>query len=78
MPFVRERTIPTEQPPLVGDLSANFCGEKVLRGQRGGSLPQYSRFFRLEPPILLLNSSFIVLTMLSGPLSRPTNSQKIL
>jgi hypothetical protein len=24
--FVRERTIPTERPPLVGEVSANFCG----------------------------------------------------
>ena len=24
--LVRERTIPTEQPPLVGEVSANFCG----------------------------------------------------
>jgi hypothetical protein len=23
---VREKTIPTEQPPLVGEVSANFCG----------------------------------------------------
>jgi hypothetical protein len=23
---VRKRTIPTEQPPLVGEVSANFCG----------------------------------------------------
>jgi hypothetical protein len=24
--LVRERTIQTEQPPLVGEASANFCG----------------------------------------------------
>jgi hypothetical protein len=24
--WVRERTIPTERPPLVGEVSANFCG----------------------------------------------------
>jgi hypothetical protein len=24
--LVREWTIPTEQPPLVGEVSANFCG----------------------------------------------------
>jgi hypothetical protein len=23
---VRKRTIPTERPPLVGEVSANFCG----------------------------------------------------
>jgi hypothetical protein len=26
MALVRKRTIPTEQPPLVGEVSANFCG----------------------------------------------------
>jgi hypothetical protein len=24
--YVRERTIPTERPPPVGEVSANFCG----------------------------------------------------
>jgi hypothetical protein len=24
--LVRKRTIPTEKPPLVGEVSANFCG----------------------------------------------------
>jgi hypothetical protein len=31
--LVRERTIPTEQPPLVGEVSANVCGYRVSRGQ---------------------------------------------
>jgi hypothetical protein len=26
MAWVRKRTIPTERPPLVGEVSANFCG----------------------------------------------------
>jgi hypothetical protein len=26
--LVRERTIPTEQPPLVGEVSVNFCGKR--------------------------------------------------
>jgi hypothetical protein len=26
MALVRKRTIPTERPPLVGELNANFCG----------------------------------------------------
>jgi hypothetical protein len=26
MALVRERTIPTELPPLVGEVSANYCG----------------------------------------------------
>jgi hypothetical protein len=32
--LVRKRTIPTERPPLVGEVSANFSGQRVLRGQR--------------------------------------------
>jgi hypothetical protein len=32
--LVRKRTIPTERPPLVGEISANLCGWRVLRGQR--------------------------------------------
>jgi hypothetical protein len=31
---VRKRTIPTERPPLVGEVSANLCGQRVLRGER--------------------------------------------
>jgi hypothetical protein len=27
---VRERTIPTERPPLVSEVSANFCGQRVV------------------------------------------------
>jgi hypothetical protein len=30
--IVRERTIPTERKPLVGEVSANFCREKMSRG----------------------------------------------
>jgi hypothetical protein len=29
--WVRERTIPTERPPLVGEVSANFCGWRGLQ-----------------------------------------------
>jgi hypothetical protein len=36
-------------PQLVGEASANFCGERVPRGQRDGSLRPYSRFSRQEP-----------------------------
>jgi hypothetical protein len=35
---VRERTMPIERPPLVGEVSANFCGYRVLRGQHSRSL----------------------------------------
>jgi hypothetical protein len=63
--WVRERTIPTERPPLVGEVSAN------------GSLWPYSRISRLEPLLFLSSSSSTVLTRLSGPRSRPATSLKI-
>jgi hypothetical protein len=49
MVSVRERTMPTERPPLVGEVTANLCGFRVPRGQRDGSLRPYSRFSRQEP-----------------------------
>jgi hypothetical protein len=76
--WVRERTIPTERPPLVGEVSYNFCGWRVPHGQRDGSLLPYSRISRPEPLLFLPSSSSVVLTRLSGPLSRSTTSQKVL
>jgi hypothetical protein len=35
--LVRKRTLPTEWPPLVGEVSANFSGYRVSRGQRNES-----------------------------------------
>jgi predicted RND superfamily exporter protein len=32
--WVRQQTIPTERPPLVGEVSANFSGQRVSRGQQ--------------------------------------------
>jgi hypothetical protein len=49
MVWVHERTIPTERPPLVGEVIANFCGQRVPCGQRDRSLRPYSRFSRQEP-----------------------------
>jgi hypothetical protein len=53
---VHEGTIPTERPPLAGELSANFCGQRVSRGQRDGSLRPSYCFSRLEPLLSLPNS----------------------
>jgi hypothetical protein len=72
MVWVRERTIPTERPPLVGEVSTNFWGSRVPRGQRDGSLRPYSRISRPEPLLFVPSSSSVVLTRLSGPRSRPT------
>jgi hypothetical protein len=41
----KKRTIPTDRS-LIGEVSANFCGYRVPRGQRDGSLRQYSRLSR--------------------------------
>jgi hypothetical protein len=55
--LVRERTIPIERPPLLGDVSTNFCGLKVSRGHCNGSLRPYSRFSR--PIIYFLDNFFL-------------------
>jgi hypothetical protein len=60
--LVRERTTPTEQPPLLSEVSANFFADRgVSRGQRNGSLRQYSRVSRPEPLLFLSSSSSVVL-----------------
>jgi hypothetical protein len=46
--LVRERTMPTERPPLVGEVSVKFCGYRVPRGQRDGSLRPYYRLSGLN------------------------------
>jgi hypothetical protein len=75
--LVREQTIPAQRAPLVGEVSANFCGKRVLRGQCNGSPWPYSRIPRLELLLFLPSSSSIVLTRLSGPRSQTTTFQKI-
>jgi hypothetical protein len=65
------------RPPLVGEVSANFCWWRVPRGQHNGSQRQYSRISRPKPLLFLPSSSSIVLTRLSGPRSRATTSQEI-
>jgi hypothetical protein len=49
----------------------------VPRGQRDGTLRPYSQISIPEPLLFLPSSPSVVLTRLSGPLSRPTASQKI-
>jgi hypothetical protein len=43
--LVRERTIPTERLPLVGEASAYFCGWRVPRGQRDIPTAVFSPFY---------------------------------
>jgi hypothetical protein len=74
--WIRERTIPTERPPLVGEVSANFCAWRVQRGQLDGFLRPYFRISRPESLFSFASSSPVVLESLSGPRSRPTIYQK--
>jgi hypothetical protein len=60
--WVRERTIPTERLRIVSEISANFCGYRVSRCQRDGSLRPYSQLSRPEPLLFLASLSSIVLT----------------
>jgi hypothetical protein len=75
--WVREWTIPTERPLLVGEVSANVCWYRMPCGQSYGSLRPYSRLSRPEPLLFLSNGSSVVLKRLCGSRSRPTTSQKI-
>jgi hypothetical protein len=75
-PVVRKRTIPTEWPPLVDEVSAKFA-DRICRVVRATDPHgRYSRFSRPEP-LCPWNGSSITLMRLSGPRSRPTTSQKI-
>jgi hypothetical protein len=55
----RERTVPTERQPLIGEVSANFCEWKLPRCQRVGyllleslSTPEPLFFFcQVAPPL---------------------------
>jgi hypothetical protein len=51
--------MPTERPPLVGEVIANFCGLRLPRGQRDGSLRPYSRFSRQEPLLFYNHTNFV-------------------
>jgi hypothetical protein len=63
--WVRERTIPTERPPLVKEVGTN------------GSLRQYYWFSGLQPLLFLSSSFSIVFTKLSGSHFRPITSRKV-
>jgi hypothetical protein len=58
--------MPTERPPLVGEVYANSW-RIVPCGQRDGSLRLFSPLSRQEPLLFLPSSSSVVLTRLSGP-----------
>jgi hypothetical protein len=62
VPWVGERTILIERPPLVGEVSASFFGKRVPRDHRDGSLWPYSRLSRPESLLFLPSSSSVLLT----------------
>src|SRR5215510_5488426 len=73
----RERTLPTERPPPVDEVSANLCGYRGVTwsAQRIPTAVNLcfldrSRYFFYS------SSSSVDLTRLSGPRSRPTTTQK--
>jgi hypothetical protein len=76
MALVSERTIPSDR-----SLLAKLVPIFPLKGCRVASaadlLRPYSRLSRPEPLLFLPSSSSIVLTGMSGPLSKPATSQKI-
>jgi hypothetical protein len=74
--WFRERTILTERPPLVDEVSANFCGLGVPRGLRVGSLRLFSRLSCLEPLLFFSSSSSVVLTRLNHPVPDPLLQRK--
>jgi hypothetical protein len=76
--IVRKETIPTERPPLVGEVSANFLRiESVAWSAQRIPMAADLGFLDPEPLLFHSSSSSVVLTRLSGPRSRPTTSQKI-
>ena len=76
--LVREQTIPTERPPPVGEVSANFCGQRGVTwsAQRFPTAVLIS-VFQTGAATYYSSSSSIDLMRLSGPRSRPTTTQKI-
>ena len=77
MALVRKRTIPTERPPPVGEVSANFCGQRGVTWSAQRIPRPLISVFWTEAATFYSSSSSIDLTRLSGPRSRPTTTQKI-
>jgi hypothetical protein len=50
---IRERIIPIERPPIVGEVSANFGDSGVSRSQRGGSSTAVISVFQTGADIFL-------------------------
>ena len=75
--LVRERTIPTERPPPVGEVSANFLRIEGCHVVSATDPRPLISVFWTGAATFYSSSSSIDLTRLSGPRSRPTTTQKI-
>jgi hypothetical protein len=76
--LARKRTMPTERPPLVGEVSANFRDiEGVAWSKQRIPTAVDLAFLDTESLLVHSSSSSLILTSQSGPRSRPTASQKI-
>jgi hypothetical protein len=69
--------MPTEQPPLVGDVVPTFVDRGCCVVSAMDSHGRESRFSRPEPLLFLPSSSSFVLMHMSGARSRPAVSQRI-
>jgi hypothetical protein len=61
--WARKRTIPTEPPPLVGEVSASICRQRVPRSQLDGSLWPYSRISRPHTNYHITSKTFVGVTI---------------
>jgi len=64
--LVRERTIPTERPPPVGEVSANICGYRGVTwsAQRVPTAVNLC-FLDLEPLLLIIIIIIIIIIIMS-------------
>jgi hypothetical protein len=74
--LVRKRTILTERPPHLDEVSANIFAERGCYVVSATDPHGHILFSRPEPLLVLASSSSVVLTRLSALRSRPTTSQK--
>jgi hypothetical protein len=72
MVWVRERTIPTERQPLIGEVIANFLRIEGATWSAWRIPTAVSSVFYTGAAPFLSSSSSVVLTRLSRPRSRPT------
>jgi hypothetical protein len=77
-PLVRKRIIPTERPPLVGEILCQLLRIERSRVVSAADPPRslISAFYA-GAATSLSNSASFILTRLSGPHSRPIATQKI-